>query len=180
MPRRSKGTSSGVNVQSEETKVTDIKNPIQKKHGRTKNPFPKTSNFHMVVNSNFQINPESRECEDLAQTLKQTTDQWRDPNVIGNYLKFLDGQGSFSNQYIGEIKTKATVERGPRFNQPHVHVMVMTQHNTKLHLNTEKLRDLYNEALGYDGKEKKVYLYVRSAGKQSFEQVVTNYIEKNM
>lgn len=174
------------------TEITKVHKPEQNKKGRAKRT--KTSNFHVIINSNFQENPGSEELQQKCDLLKKTTDQWLLGNNILPYIVFKAPEGSF--QDIESIETMSKVERGDKHDQPHVHCAVIIKHRTLVQLNPTKLVDLYNEALGWDeineresrkaAAEDRTYTrkgcFVKIKVHRQFgdfKQVIADYLNKN-
>jgi hypothetical protein len=164
----------------EKTKVTQVNNPIQNKHGIEKKDRKKrlsTSPFHVIINTNQNFNAGSKELEDTVELLRQTTDKWILGENIRNYIIFKEGEWDD----LIKIKTVQAVERGPKYNQPHVHCGVKIKHRAKVHIDCERLAALYNEALGWSGTEKRVFIRSRvHPVHKSFTDVITDYLNKNM
>lgn len=169
-------------VSNEATAVSDVNNPHQEKHGVSKKPRKarlRKSNFHIIINTNVRYNAGSQELENTVSRLRVLTDEFVKEGSIQNFMKFLDG-GNW--EQVESVKTKQTVERGPAYDQPHVHIMIMVDHRTKIHMDAERISQHFTRGLGlYNNTNSKVYVRVVAHRVQdSFEEVVSNYIKKNL
>jgi hypothetical protein len=162
------------------TRITDIHNPVQQKHGKKARLLH--SNFHIVINSNKPFNPGSRELELISQKLKEVTDSWWNDDEIEKYLIFRKEGHFYDDEFIEELTMlEPALERGPRMNYPHVQCAIMIAHRSNLQIDCVKIADLYTEQCKEFLNEGDRF-YCRSTfhRKQfSFEEVIQNYLAKN-
>lgn len=176
-------------VKTGKTVVSDVNNPYQRKHGTEKKARKRRlrySNFHLVVNTNQNCNPGSKQLEDTVKRLEQITDEWRQEDVIKDYIRHEPDPKE--NGRVGvwddldDVETQATVERGPRLNHPHVHMMIKIAHRSFIKMDCEKLAYLYTRGLGiFKNSQQRVYVHSQAhANREDFATVVKNYINKNV
>jgi hypothetical protein len=162
------------------TRITDIHNPVQQKHGKKARLLH--SNYHIVINSNKPFNPGSRELELISEKLKEVTDSWWTEDEIGNYIIFRKPGHFWDDQFIEETTMlEPALERGPKMNYPHVQCALMIAHRSNIMVDCVKIADLYTEQCKEFLNEGDRF-YCRSTfhRKQfSFEEVIQNYLAKN-
>src|SRR5438128_2369766 len=84
------------------TRITDIHNPVQQKHGKKARLLH--SNFHIVINSNKPFNPGSQELELISKKLKEVTDSWWTEDGIKDYVILRKEGHIWDDEFIEEVK----------------------------------------------------------------------------
>lgn len=109
----------------------------------------KHSNFIITINTNKKVGVHSKEAEELAERLEIIGEEvLKELNANGFGFKYLDGQGSWTPQWIKSVETEGTTEIGPKTGFLHLHMMVLLEHWTKVQVDTKELKEYFSEAWG--------------------------------
>lgn len=145
--KRVKSNSGSIPVHGE-VLISDIHNPVQKKKGK---PRLHHSAWFITVNTNQRHNEGSEELDISCQQLKEAGDAMlealKHPNCP--FVTVLDPDGAYSPEFIKNVSARcAFAERGPRYDQPHSHMILKIDHRTKLHLDWKRLQAHYASYIG--------------------------------
>src|SRR5579885_496161 len=117
------------------------------------------SRFFITINTNKtdikQIKPLKQAYEGFYQNLDR-------------FITYLDP----SNKMINEITDDPVIGIGKTYNRVHIHSLITIKHNSKIHLNFDKIRKYFSKYLGYT-----IHFDCRAV--KDFEINIKQYLMKN-
>lgn len=163
--------------------LTDITNPFQNHHVplplRQQERVKKTSLFHVIVNTNQQFAPNSKELQMEAAQLEELANFVIDESNIANFVvftKYAPVGSAWNSDWIDKIETEGAIERGEKYNQLHLHMLIFIDHYTHLTLDRDLIEKFFSEMLHLD----RVYVKIQAhKSKESAKATLRGYIKKN-
>lgn len=169
------------NIRVGQTRISDVENPEQEKHGARSSNGYETSNFHVIIVINDPAPPGSEKLKLYSVGLSEAVQEIVDD--IYPFIKYyIPGKGHVEDPsqdaLVLDGDTEQSVERGPVTNHVHAHMMIILHHKTNLQINKKKIAYFVKQKMDLPKLPFVDAIYVPEP--KSFREVMQNYLNKNV